>query len=65
MTRNMTNGESMDVAFLVSFLRWMRLESAPIPETPAECERLLTRWLAHYRRGNAQITRRLARASQE
>lgn len=63
--RSMTNGEAIDMAFLVSFLRWMRLECAPIPEAPEECEQLLARWLAHQRRGNAQITRRLARASKK
>lgn len=46
-----TNDEAWEVGDKILFLRWMKQESAAIPNTDEEMQALLRSWMREYRRG--------------
>ncbi len=44
-TEGYTNAEYAEGVHLMEFLRWMQMESTPVPDTDEERSKLVNRWL--------------------
>lgn len=53
-TMSITNGEAGMLSEITCFINWMKLESAPLPETRKELNTLLARYLKFERREQMQ-----------